>query len=131
MLMLKPTTPPWRNPRIVLTLTLIFLVGFLTGALSMRLEVKRAVQRQESFAEVARKEIALEKLTKDLDLTPEQRKHLDMVLDDFVKYVQMLQVQMDEVRADGKDRIMGILNPQQKKKFEKMLGELQARRNQQ
>jgi len=129
--MLKPTTPPWRNPRIVLTLTLIFLVGFLTGALSMRLEVKRAVQRQESFAEVARKEIALEKLTKDLDLTPEQRKHLDMVLDDFVKYVQMLQVQMDEVRADGKDRIMGILNPQQKKKFEKMLGELQARRNQQ
>jgi len=35
---------------------------------------------------------------------------------------------MDEVRASGKERILRILNPEQRKKFEKTMSELQARR---
>jgi hypothetical protein len=54
---------------------------------------------------------------------------METVLDDFVMYVQMLQAQMDDVRANGKARIMRVLDERQKKKFEKMLvGLQQARR---
>jgi Spy/CpxP family protein refolding chaperone len=38
-------------------------------------------------------------------------------------YYQNLQEQLDEVRATGKGRILEILDPQQKQKFEKLLGD--------
>jgi hypothetical protein len=40
----------------------------------------------------------------------------------------MLQAQMDEVRANGKYRVMRVLDEKQQKKFEKMLGVLQQAR---
>jgi hypothetical protein len=42
-------------------------------------------------------------------------------------YYQTLQGQMDEVRASGKDRIMRVLNDEQKKKFERMIADLQSK----
>ena len=49
------------------------------------------------------------------------------VLDDFMTYFQTLQAQMDDVRATGKQRIMKILNEDQKQRFEKLLSKLQTR----
>ena len=49
-----------------------------------------------------------------------------LVLDDFMMYYHSLQAQMDEVRANGKARILLMLNERQKKKFEEMLDELQG-----
>ena len=115
----------WKNQRVMLTLLLVFLCGFLAGGLLMRVGIGRYVKKQAPLAQVASKEFALGRLTKELDLSAEQRKRLELVLDDFVKYVQMLQVQMDEARADGKDRIMQLLNAEQKTKFERMLEQLQ------
>jgi hypothetical protein len=51
-----------------------------------------------------------------------------VILDDFVMYMQMLQAQMDEVRANGKERILRVLDEKQRDKFEKMLGGLQQAR---
>ena len=45
--------------------------------------------------------------------------------DDFMKYYQTLQAQMDEVRANGKERILGVLDDSQKSKFNQMMGDLQ------
>jgi len=62
------------------------------------------------------KAIYLERVKKELDLTPLQTEQMESILDDFAKYYR-------NVAADGKSRIFQILNDQQRKKFEAMLSE--------
>jgi hypothetical protein len=73
------------------------------------------------------KQVTLERLKKELDLTPQQAAELETVLDDFFTYYHTLQAQMDEVPATGKDRILRLLDERQRRKFEKMLEEFQHR----
>jgi len=49
-----------------------------------------------------------------LNLTEEQTVQLTSILDDFSRYY-------DNVLADGNSRIMQILNPDQRRRFEQML----------
>lgn len=73
------------------------------------------------------KEITLERFKRELKLTPEQTSQLEAILDDFFTYYHTLQAQLDEVRATGKDRILRVLNPEQRQKFERMMSELQSK----
>lgn len=118
----------WRNPRILLTLTLVFLCGVVVGAMGMRYGVHGVVPKAGPYWKEGGKEISLQRFRRELDLTAEQAGQMEAVLDDFVLYYQTLQTQMDEVRASGKDRIVRILNPEQRKRFEKMVSDAQARR---
>ena len=68
--------------------------------------------------------MTIKRMRQELQLTPVQSEAIELALDDFTKYYQMLQAQMDEVRADGKDRIQNVLDPDQKKKFEQMVSDL-------
>ncbi len=120
---------PWLDPRLLLVVFLIFAVGAVVGALAMRYTiVPRPVQGAAAYFPVGDSQVALETMVRDLNLNPAQAAQLELILDDFVMYVQMLQMQMDEVRASGKVRILNILDDQQRVRFEKMMGELQARR---
>jgi len=67
-----------------------------------------------------------EKLKKDLNLTPEQSDRLKTILDDFVKYHQDVLAQIDDVRATGKSRIVQMLTPEQRKRFEELCNQLPA-----
>lgn len=118
----------WLNPRVLLTVFLIFLAGGLAGALVMRLGVHGPPQNSAVYYPAGDRKVALQQLTSELELSPAQVQQLDLILDDFVMYVQMLQAQMDDVRAHGKFRVMRVLDEKQQKKFEKMLGELQQAR---
>ena len=125
--MTGPNCPAWKNPRLLLVLALIFLCGAIAGAIAMSTAFHHwpgSSKAAPSWREGG-KEIALQRFTKELDLSPSQTAELEMILDDFMKYYQMLQSQMDEVRATGKVRVLRILNDEQKRKFEKMLSELQ------
>ncbi len=116
---------PWRSPRVVLTLFLVFLTGACAGALGFRY-LRPAPASTLSWKEGG-KEVTLQMFRKELKLTEEQASEVETVLDDFVMYYQTLQAQMDEVRASGKDRILRLLNEDQKEKFSRMLTDLQAR----
>ncbi|MBK5290911.1 MAG: hypothetical protein JJE04_04350 [Acidobacteriia bacterium] len=116
---------PWRSPRVVLTLFLVFLSGASAGALGLRY-LRPAPPAALSWKEGG-KEVTLQMFRKELKLTEEQSAEVETVLDDFVMYYQTLQAQMDEVRASGKDRILRLLNEDQKEKFSRMLTDLQAR----
>jgi len=119
----------WRNPRILLTLFLVFLAGGTSGALVMRYGIHGWVsQASGPYWKEGGKEISLQRFKRELELTPEQAEQMETVLDDFVLYYQTLQTQMDEVRSSGKERIVRILNPEQRKRFERMMSELQSRR---
>lgn len=118
------------NPRVLLTISLIFLAGALAGGLAMRYGVHSMLHAQAPFWQEGGKQVSLQRLTTELDLTPTQQSELETVLDDFVMYVQTLQAQMDDVRASGKARIMRVLDERQKQKFEKMLGQVQQAQRQ-
>ena len=115
------------NPRVLLTISLIFLAGAMTGGLAMRYGVHSMLHAQTPFWQEGGKQVSLQQLTSQLDLTPTQQAEMETVLDDFVMYVQMLQAQMDDVRASGKQRILRVLNDEQKRRFEKLLSELQEK----
>ena len=66
----------------------------------------------------------MNRMRTELQLTPVQAEAIEQALDDFTMYYQTLQAQMDEVRTHGKDRIQGVLNPDQRKKFDQMMTEL-------
>ena len=116
---------PWKNPRILTTLLLVFLSGAVAGAITVRLG--RAPERHKTgpYWTEGGREISLQKFKKELNLNAHQAAEMETVLDDFMMYYQTLQAQMDDVRATGKTRIYLILNDEQKLKFEKMIGGIQ------
>ncbi|MDX2151708.1 MAG: hypothetical protein SFV54_13300 [Bryobacteraceae bacterium] len=117
----------WQNPRVLSTLLLVFLCGGLTGALVMRYGVTMAIKGLGPYWKEGGKDRTLSKWKQELSLTPEQADQIEVVLDDFVMYYDALQAQMDGVKADGKARIMNILNEEQRRKFEKMVSEMQVK----
>lgn len=118
----------WHNPRILLVLCLVFLCGATAGGLAMRMRsVNTAPKSWMLFWKDGGRNITLNKFKRELNLTPEQASEIEASLDEFVNYYQSLQVQMDDFRAYGKQRIMKVLTPEQKVKFEEMLSDMQTK----
>ncbi len=96
----------------MLPLLLIFLCGITVGALAMSF-FHNTLHSPPTPADSWNKATVL-KWKKELNLTSVQQRELETTLDDFSKYY-------DNVLADGKTRIMDILNAEQRQKFERML----------
>lgn len=107
----------WNSSRVACTfsITLVFLMGAITGGVITKLS-SRSLAASNRTPNEAEKIITLEKWKKDLNLTPEQTQDIELVLDDFTMYYR-------NVVSDGKNRIMKILNEEQKVKFQKILGD--------
>jgi len=114
--------PPWR---ILLILMSVFLSGAAAGALAIRLSLAPERHRSGPYWKEGGREISLQRLSNELNLSSGQEREMETVLDDFMMYYQTLQAQMDDVRATGKQRILKILHEDQKQKFEKLIGEIQ------
>ncbi len=125
--MTAPRQASWQNPRILLTLLLVFLCGSLAGVLAMRYGFPQKFHNPVPYWTQDGKEISLHRFETELNLTPDQSRRIKSILDDFVMYYHTLQAQMDEVRANGKSRILRVLTPEQRKQFEKMLDDLQSK----
>jgi hypothetical protein len=119
---------PWQNPRILSTLILVFLAGGASGALWMQLDLHKrlhgvsAASREPSRDSASK--INLQKFQSALDLSSDQSEKIALVLDDFSLFYDDLQVQADDLRATGKTRILQILDPSQRDKFEKLMSDL-------
>lgn len=118
----------WRNPRILSLLLLIFLCGALAGAITVRTGLHERLHRSASrpYWQSGRTEFSYETLRRELDLTQDQADRLKVILDDFVKYHDDLQAQIEDVRATGRNRIIQILTPDQRTKFEHLSQQLSA-----
>ena len=115
----------WQNPRVLTTLVLVFLTGAMAGAITMRAGLHEKMHRSAaSYWRDGRNEFSYDMLKKELDLTPEQSERLKTILDDFVKYHEDLQAQIEDVRATGKNRIMQILDTRQRQRFEQLSNHL-------
>jgi hypothetical protein len=105
----------------IVSLILVFLCGAVLGALVMGygehtglLHSHPKTSATNGFA------IPAEELRRQLNLSDQQAKQLNSILDDFGRYY-------DNLIADGQTRIRQILSEQQRQKFDRLIGEQRAR----
>jgi len=121
--MFDPDRPSWRNPRVLSVLVAVFMAGAVCGALTMRAGLHRVLHGASTSS---REEAVLsyDKLSTELNLSPEQRRQLKTILDDYARYHEDLQAQLDDWRATGKNQILRILNPEQRARFEQLANDV-------
>jgi len=102
---------------------LVFLAGGATGALTFRL-LRDRLHHVAAAQKEPTKEAVVQRFKSELNLTPDQTTQISVVLEDFSHYYESLQEQQTDLRATGKNRIVAILTPEQREKFERMMSEL-------
>jgi uncharacterized membrane protein len=96
----------------IVSLLLVFLCGGVVGAVVMSYWFHPGVHGSHPGASGLT--MSTREWKEQLDLTDEQTRQLTSILDDFSHYY-------DNVLADGNSRVMQILNPEQKRKYEQMI----------
>lgn len=110
-----PALPRPAERAAIISFILVFLCGIALGAVvHMYFEHTSLAASHGTPPPAAGFTMSVTEWKQQLDLSPEQTVALTSVLDDFSRYY-------DDVLADGNSRIMQILNPQQREKFEQML----------
>jgi hypothetical protein len=118
------------NPRIFITLSLVFLAGVATGSLGMRGFHDKLHQKLNPTVSAAAavpqpdREAVLHQFKTQLDLSADQTEKIGVILEDYRHYYDSLRDQTDDLRSTGRARIMQILDSQQRDKFAKIMDEL-------
>lgn len=95
----------------IVSLVLVFLCGGILGALAMRYAHPR-IHAASQPAPVGL-HLSIGELKRNLDLSEEQVHKLTSILDDFGHYY-------DNLLADGNTRILEVLTPDQRQRYEKL-----------
>ena len=123
-------SPSIGNPRIASTLLLVFLAGAAVGMLGMKYGLHDRLHRVAAAAPTreashdSNRDAVLQDFKTKLDLSAEQTDQIAVVLQDYSHYYESLQDQLDDLRSTGLSRILQVLQPAQREKFEKMRAEL-------
>lgn len=115
----------WSHPKVLTALLAVFLAGAASGALGMKLYGRGALNANSRAMRGMDHTALLDYFKKELDLTDQQQHRVEDLLDDHFKYLQSLGAQMEEVRLFGRESISKTLNPEQKKKFDKLMSDWQ------
>ena len=68
--------------------------------------------------------VRLNALKAQLNLSPQQEAVVTKELDDYAKYYQNIEEERMDVAQHGKQRILGVLTPQQQKRFVELFEQL-------
>ncbi len=114
--------------------TLLLLVAFVLGAVAGVLGYGVFRPRSEWHTPEGRarfQESILSRMTKDLELRPDQQQAIGSILresgDQFAKLREEMQPRFREIRTRTSDRIRGVLDAQQRAKFEEMVQKWEER----
>ncbi len=102
----------------IVSLVLVFLCGVVLGALVMGYGEHTGIIHSHKPATAASRGFAIsaEEMRRQLDLSDQQARQLNSILDDFGRYY-------DNLMADGQTRIRQILNDEQRRKFDRLIAE--------
>ena len=95
----------------ILSLVLVFLCGSLLGAVVMSY-AHPGLHASQQTAPVGLT-VSISELRRQLDLDDEQVRKLSSILDDFGHYY-------DNLLADGNSRVLQVLTPEQRVRYEKL-----------
>jgi len=96
----------------IISFALVFLCGCVLGAVTMTFWLHPNLHRPPASG----MNMSVKEWTQELDLTPEQTRQLTSILADFGHYY-------DNLLADGNSRVLQILTPEQRRRFERMMQE--------
>lgn len=111
----------------------VFLTGAVVGGLSVHVFGDRIWNtRASDAASQLTKSDLLQQLTQQLNLTPDQRAQIDGIMNgtltDYDRILTPLSPQLEQVRQQGRQRIRGVLTPDQVPKFESFIRQLDEQR---
>jgi Spy/CpxP family protein refolding chaperone len=111
----------WSHPKVMTALMAVFLAGAAVGAFAMKQAGKGAFGNASRVMQKMERKELLEYFQKELSLTDKQQQQVSSLLDDHFKYLQTLGAQMEEVRMHGRESIAKCLEPEQRRKFDKLM----------
>jgi len=115
-----------RSEAAVLVL-IVFLLGMIAGGTANHLWGERVWGKQLPPAQATREQI-VDKMTRELSLTPDQAKQFGDIVDDTRSKIHAdytaADAQRDQLRAAGRDRIRAILTADQRPKFDAIMQKL-------
>ena len=120
-----------QRKRAALFLVLVFLCGLLAGAVATNLWVDRepgTVRFRMDSPSSSRRQRAVERFARRLNLTPEQATHLNEILDEVRDAYQEQELVIERLRQEAPARIREILDDEQKAEFDDMLSRGDRRR---
>lgn len=119
--------------RAVVYLVLVFLLGGVLGSLATYwVQTSGWVKATSSRTRKARHS-PVEWLTRELDLTPEQQKELEVILDEtgtgYRTIRQRVRPEYEQVRQAGREKIRALLTEEQRPKFEELVRHIDEKRH--
>ena len=102
-------------------LAIVFVAGLATGVFGLRAYDNHAAGPIVDNPPHQQTVVALERLNRDLSLTPEQAEKLQIILDEHIMMEADLMAQMRALQQQGREEILKVLEPEQRAKFETML----------
>ncbi len=125
--MLRMDEDSWANPKVLIIFFVIFLCGAAFGSALTHIYLHGRIHpiSRQHYGMDAAQHIGLKGLVEVLNLTPQQEKTVMRELDDYAKYYQNIEDERDDVAAHGKQRILEVLTPDQRRKFNAIYGSTQ------
>jgi|SRR5882724_495634 len=110
----------------------VFLLGAALGGTLGYVFAHRVSAAPAQLTDTERRAQKVQRLTQELNLTPEQQKQLDTIMisvqAQYKAIHQSTDPQINETRQKGREQIRAILTPEQKPKFEEFLKRLDEER---
>jgi hypothetical protein len=101
-------------------LAVIFVAGLATGILGTR-GYDRYVEKKTANPLEQQSAVAIERLRRDLSLDEEQANKVRTILDEYIMMEADLLSQVHMLQQEGRSKILQVLDPEQRTKFETML----------
>lgn len=111
----------------------VFALGCITGiGLDGVYRSKTSASFKDSRSHVGEREAMFEKMREDLNLSDEQAKNMHQLLDETAGEFRALRSELrpkyEELRVKTRGRMRSLLSPEQQKKFDTLMSEIDARR---
>ena len=108
---------------------IVFLLGLALGALGMYYWGGHVLANRRGHFDRGK---LLADMTREVGLTPDQQKQLEVIIEDtrgkFQAINDQTQPQLEQVRQQARDRIRAFLTPEQRPKFEDFVRRLDEER---
>jgi Spy/CpxP family protein refolding chaperone len=118
--------------RAAIWVAVVFLLGASLGGVVGYIFAHRSVSANAPMTAQQRRAQKMETLTREANLTPDQRQQLEAILTqlhgEYKALHEQSDAQIDQARQKGRNQIRAILTPEQKPKFEEFLKRMDEER---
>lgn len=101
-------------------LVAVFLAGFVSGAVALRIYHQQTAQAERIDLN-SQPAIVTQHLRDELSLSETQTAQVEEILDYYIMHEADLLTQARQLRVEARERILELLNEEQRKKFENVI----------